>query len=1264
RRAAALLWLCLVLPLGALAAEPQPLTVVSDDTYPPYIFRNAEGALDGYLVDIWKLWERKTGTPVRLVATDWAQAQQVFAEGKADVIDTIFRTPEREKTMVFSKPYADLAVPIYVHRDIGGITDVASLRGFLVGAKAGDACVDRLKAQGVDNLQTFASYVMVVEAAKARRVNIFCLDEPPANYLLYRAGVHQEFRRAFTLYTGQFHRAVKRGNEALLQRVQQGFEAITPAEESRLRDKWLGSELNLLPWGRYLGYGMVLLLLLGAGVLAWGMMLRRAVRDRTARLEDEQGRLRTLINTLPDLVWLKDPEGVYLACNLKFERFFGASEAQILGKTDYDFVPAELASFFREHDRKAIAAGRPSVNEERVTYADDGHEELLETIKTPMHDARGRLIGVLGIARDITQWREDERRLKRLNQLYQVLSHAGEAIARHKSEEALFHAVCQILVQDGGIRMAWVGLPDPAAGELRPVGWAGVIGDYLEHMHVSLFDDERGGSPPGVAFREGRFDYCRDMSQEARMEPWRERATALGYRSSTAFPLKVKKHVRGVITLYSDDPEFFDADEIALLERLAVDVGLAMASIQTNQLLRLQGAALEAAANAIMVTNTDGTVQWVNPAFSALTGYSPSEAIGSHPRVLLRSGLQSGEVYADLWQTILSGEVWCGQLINRRKDGSHYVEDQTITPVRGVDGEITHFVAIKQDVTERKRAEDQLRQAAAVFHSTREGIVVTDLSGSICAVNPAFSEITGYDEAEVLGQRNSLLKSSHHDEDFYRHMWAAIVEHGGWQGEIWNRRKNGEPYPIWMTISTVRNQQGKPMNYVGVFSDITRIKESEADLKRMAHHDALTGLPNRLLLLSRLEHAVVLSGRTGSRGAVLFIDLDRFKDVNDSLGHPVGDELLQYVARRLQGRLREADTLARLGGDEFVVLLEGINSPDDAALVAETLIDQLRSPCLLSGGHSIYLGCSIGISLYPEDSNDPNELIQFADTALYQSKNQGRGVFNFYTKSLGAIASRRMSLESALRRALTEHEFVVHYQPLIDLADNRPVGIEALVRWLPPSGGLIPPDQFIPLAEETGLIVPLGSWVLRRACAQVQDWRRNGLAIETLAVNVSPRQLRRDEFPEEVAAILAEFNLPADLLELELTESALMDQGEAALDRLARLKSIGVRLAVDDFGTGYSSLAYLKRFPIDKLKVDRSFVRDIPMDPADMEIAATIIAMAKNLKLKVLAEGVESPEQLAFLVGRGCEYGQGYLFSKPLAPEDYLQWRRSGGGQG
>jgi diguanylate cyclase (GGDEF)-like protein/PAS domain S-box-containing protein len=562
------------------------------------------------------------------------------------------------------------------------------------------------------------------------------------------------------------------------------------------------------------------------------------------------------------------------------------------------------------------------------------------------------------------------------------------------------------------------------------------------------------------------------------------------------------------------------------------------------------------------------------------------------------------------------------------------------------DGKPKRMIGSHTDVTGHRTREEKLRQAAAVFENTVEGVVVTDAFGRITAINRAFSDITGYSEAEVLGKNPKTMQSGRHDADFYKAMWEELNNRGSWRGEIWNRRKSGTVYPQWLTISVVLDEQNRISHYVGVFSDITTVKRSEEELNRMAYHDALTGLPNRLLLLDRISHAVRRATRSGGRFALLFIDLDRFKNVNDNLGHQTGDELLMAVAERILKRLRAEDTLSRLGGDEFILLMEDIPSEQQAAQLARDLLALLSQPYHIAG-HDIFLSASIGISLHPEDGGDAENLIKHADTAMYRAKEGGRNGYQFYTREQSVAAFQRFSLEAALHRALERGEFELHYQPQMDLASGRVTAMEALLRWRHPDLGLIPPDQFIPVAEENGLILPIGEWVLETACREALQCQRLCGEQLIVAVNLSPLELQRGDPVNRVKRVLADIGLPARFLELEITESSAMRRGEESIAMLHELKNLGVSLAIDDFGSGYSNLGYLKQLPVSTLKIDRVFVRDLPDDNEDAAITRAIIALGHSLNLNVLAEGVETAAQRDFLREHGCDMQQGYLLAKP-----------------
>lgn len=582
----------------------------------------------------------------------------------------------------------------------------------------------------------------------------------------------------------------------------------------------------------------------------------------------------------------------------------------------------------------------------------------------------------------------------------------------------------------------------------------------------------------------------------------------------------------------------------------------------------------------------------------------------------------------------------------RHADGSYRWIHSRGRLLRDETGEPQRFLGIASDITQQRANDDSLRQAAAVFDATQEGVLVTDPQQRIVHVNPAFSRITGYSADEVLGQHPNLLKSGRHDKTFYQSLWHALQNRGAWSGEVWNRRKSGEIYPQWQCIRVIHDEQGRISHYVAVFSDITALKRSQRELDYLAHHDPLSNLPNRLLFTERIAHALERSTGEQLRGAVLLIDLDHFKHINESLGHNVGDLLLKEVGDRLQQDLPGGSTLARLGGDEFGLLCENCAEAPQAAELAQRLLRCLESPFRLDG-HELYIGASIGISLFPEDADSVEQILRNADSALFKAKSSGREGYAFYVQELTDYARQRVELASSLRHALDNHELRVYYQPLHDLHDGRQVGMEALVRWQHPQRGLVPPGEFIPIAEDNGLIGAIDAWVLEQACRQMVRWNAEGSALHFVAVNISSRLFSRGELDLKVAQVLAETGLNPAQLELEVTESAVMEDPTAAQVLLTRLRALGIRLAIDDFGTGYSSLARLKRLPVDKLKLDQSFVRGLPSDPEDAAIARAVIALGHSLDLKILAEGIEQQEQADFLRELGCDYGQGYYFGRP-----------------
>ena len=650
----------------------------------------------------------------------------------------------------------------------------------------------------------------------------------------------------------------------------------------------------------------------------------------------------------------------------------------------------------------------------------------------------------------------------------------------------------------------------------------------------------------------------------------------------------------------------------------------------------------------IYAFDPDGRCLLANKATLKLTGRSEAELIGQRRTGWLPS--QDAEQHEQNDRLVMSNRqaMLYEEKLHRPGAEVRYFLSHKF-PLLGKDNEVLGIGGITTDITESRQKDIRLELAAQVYRAGTEGIVITDAEQRVISVNNAFCQITGFEEHDVLGEKPSILASGRHPQSFYAEMWRAIETAGRWAGEIWNRRKSGEVYPEWLSISRVVNTAGEVTHYIGVFSDITHRKMAEEEIERLAFYDPLTGTPNRYLLHDRAAQAIRSADRNGNGFAVCFIDLDRFKTINDVFGHAAGDEILKEVAQRIRSLVREDDTVCRLGGDEFVLLLEGL-SEAQLDRRATALVQAICRPMTV-GDTEVSVSASLGIALYPQDSKAFDTLLQQADMAMYQAKNAGRNGWRYFNEDMARSTSERLAIEISLKRALASDEMSLRFQPQLALADGRITGVEALLRWQR-DGHFIPPDTFIPVAEESSLITEIGRWVLDRAIRQRKAWLDHGHDHFVVAVNISFVQFWRDDFVDEVRESLIRHGLPAHLLEIELTERVAMKQPELAVRQMRMLKALGVRLSIDDFGTGYSSLAYLNTMPIDALKIDRAFIRDIGLDQNDEAICRTIIQLAQTIGLETVAEGIETPLQRAFLERSGCTIGQGYLFAHPLLDQD------------
>ena len=946
----------LALSLPTLSAAAQaPLRVVMDEHYPPFVYRDANGKLQGYTVDLWMLWQQKTGTRVDIAAVNWAEVQPMLLRGQADVIDPIFETPERTSRMDFSAPAMRVPTAVYADASIAGIHDIDSLKGFEVGVQAGDACAERLRSAGVTGVRVYPTYVALLDAVARQDVKLLCMDDYSADFSLYRLSLQHKYVKAFEVASAEMRRAVRKGDAATLARVERGMALITRDELDALHEKWMGRPLLFTQYARQLVQALVALAGLVLLLLVWLASVRKAVRTRTAELEREKARLRTLVESSPDLIWLKDAAGAYQACNLQTAALFGQPLDAIIGKRDDELFDAPAADRYRRDDLAALERGGAVTYEETVTIPGTRAVRVFETIKTPVRKPDGTVLGVLGVARDITQ---------------------------------------------------------------------------------------------------------------------------------------------------------------------------------------------------------------------------------------------------------------------------------------------------------RRDLEESMRMANLIYRTSAEAIVVTDESNRIVDANPAFTALTGYALADVLGAEPSLFDSSMHDPGFYQRMWQDLEAHDHWQGEILDRNSDGAFTAKSVNIRLIRHPDGRVHRHVVQFQDISEQKKKDEEIWRQTNFDALTGLPNRRLFVDRLEQDMRKAhGRNGRLG-VLLLDLDRFKDINDNLGHAEGDRALIELTRRLHRCVPDDATIGRLGGDTFGLVVGGVDQRTHLETAAQAILDAVAAPMRLGAGEQAYLSASLGISVYPDDGTDALDLMRNAEHAERLAKRSGRGQFQYFTPFLQEHAQATVRLMNDLRDALAKGELQLYYQPIVDAGTERVRKAEVLLRWMHPKAGLVSPARFIPLAEESGLINDIGDWVLAEAIAATGRWRDKYGSVIELSVNISPRQFDHPD-PLPWLTRIVDAGLPPGSITVEITEGVLVSDAEQVMRCLDALHAVGAKASIDDFGTGFSALAYLKQFKVDYLKIDKSFIDKLTQGGSDRAVTEAIIDLAHRLGIATIAEGVETAAQRELLKALGCDFIQGYYYSPAVTREAF-----------
>ncbi|HGM5580054.1 TPA: EAL domain-containing protein [Pseudomonas putida] len=1194
-----------------LSAHPQ-LRLGVDASWPPFEFRDQEGRYQGLAADYIALIQQRLGVTLQPIEpSSWSQVLEQARQNRIDLLPGIMSTPERQSYLAFTRPYLDFPIVILAHEGGPQPHSLKDLYGLKVAVVENYAPHELLRTHHPDlNLVALPNVSSVLQALATDEVDAVVGDLASSIWSLRQLKLDGLYVSGETPYRYQLAMAAPREQKLLISILDKVIADLSSGEISDIQQRWVGNVVDQRSlWRDLLVYGLptlAVVLVILAAMLRINRRLSSEISRRIAleqELRSSEYHYRSLIESLSAIAWEADANDfTYSYVSPHAEGLLGYPLREWLKPGFWrGILHPEDALWAQAYCDAETAAGRDHSLDYRVVRA-DGHILWVRNIVSMIEHGHRPLMR--GLMIDISETKRTEDALRLSEQKFaSVFQQCPDILLIARHSDGCLLEVNEAFEEQIGLSPAQV--IGRTATELGLWGVAGTGPTILERV-------QRGGI----------------------------RNLEMSFRRSN-----------GQLFTGLTSAESFDLDGTPALVVAVRDISQLKETQQQLQTSEEKFAkAFHASPDGLLLSRqSDGLLLEVNEGFCRLTGYDINPSLG-HNSLDLGIWVDLNERGRLIEQLNRDGFVRDFSCHIRRSDGQIRLCEMSARPlpIGGIDCMLT----ITRDITERHLMQEKLQLAATVFENTAEGVLITDTEQRISAVNRAFSEITGYSELEALGQTPRLFASGQHDSAFYAAMWHQLTAEGHWQGEICNRRKNGECYPSWLTISAVRNNEHETTHFVAVFADISSLKHAQAKLDYQAHHDPLTGLPNRTLFESRLQAALTCPQASSRQGAVLFLDLDRFKHINDSLGHPVGDLLLKGIAQRLKDQVRDVDTVARLGGDEFIILLPGLHRPSDASAIANKLLACFHAP-VQAGEHEFFTSASIGISQYPQDGTDVATLIRNADAAMYRSKAKGRNRVESYTLDLTAQASERIFLEHELRRAIERNELSLYYQPKFSLKTQGLVGAEALIRWNHPTFGEVPPEQFIHLAEENGSILQLGDWVLEQACRQMHTWKRTYQAFGPLSINLAGAQLRQPSLIRRIEHLLKTFHLKAGDLQLEITENFIMSQAEEALAILHQLKHLGVQLAIDDFGTGYSSLSYLKRLPLDILKIDQSFIRGLPDDPHDAAIARAIIALGRSMQLTIIAEGVENQAQQRFLAAEGCEQIQGYIVSLPLPADEF-----------
>lgn len=931
-------------------------------------------------------------------------------------------------------------------------------------------------------------------------------------------------------------------------------------------------------------------------------------------LTNERGFLKTLIQAIPDLVWLKDTNGVFLACNQRFEDLFGAKESDIVGKSDYDFVEKSLADFFRNHDQKVMQSGKANMNEEELLFASDGHKEILQTTKVPVYDANKNLMGVLGVGRDITRLKLAQKEIETKEHYQRALLDNFPFLVWLKDQQGRFLAVNQPFADTCKIASS-----DDLIGKNDYDVWPKEVAEAYSRDDAEVLASKK---PKNV---EEQIQSNEDIL-------WMET-----YKS----PVTLDGNVIGSVGFSRDITEKKVLEKNLIMERDRFEKYL-----QTVEAI-------------IISMDKSGKILLVNRKGCDLLEYTEEELIGQQWfELCLPQPTGMKDVYPAFLDVIaghMQGAEYFENIV-KTKSGKEYLIAWHNTYLTNDQGLIIGTLSAGGNITKRKKDEENLRLSASVFSNSREGIIITSRDNKILNINNAVERITGYSKEDLLGKNPKILSSGKDSKSFYADMWEAIKNQGYWSGEVTNRHKNGTVYIELLTISAVKDSENNILNYVALFSDITSTKEQQKRLEYIAHYDALTGLPNRVLFSDRLHQAMAQTRRNKSMLAVVYIDLDGFKEINDVYGHDHGDILLSTISARMSEVTRDGDTIARIGGDEFVAVLLGLKKQEECIPMLKRLLNK-SSEAVYHNDLVMKVSASIGVSFFTyEDMLDADQLIRYADQAMYQAKVLGKNRFHVFDADKDASNRTHHQKIENIKNALYNNEFVLYYQPKVNMKTGETVGLEALIRWNHPINGVMAPGEFLPILNGHTFSIAIGEWIIEEAIKHIEQWKTLGFNF-IVSINIDAIHLLQGNILEYIKTLFLKYpKVNSNDFKLEILETSALEDITQVVQVMEDCNKFGISFSLDDFGTGYSSLTYLKRLPVSELKIDKSFVRDMLHDTDDLIILNGIINLANTFQRDVIAEGVESIEQGLILLRMGCEVAQGYVIAKPMPMDEIVKW--------